>query len=125
MPTKSPKFRSGFEKTVYERAFGELAFEPADALIYYTKPARKSRYIPDFVLANGVIVETKGRLTQPDRAKMLNVVRDNPDLDIRFVFQRAGNRITRSKNSLTYWQWAEKHGFPWAQGTIPEEWWTK
>lgn len=120
------KFRSKFEKSVYEHAIQhkrKLAFEPADTLVYYVKPARKCRYIPDFVLPNGVIVETKGRLTQPDRAKMLQVATDNPQLDIRFVFQRASNRITRSRNSLTYWEWAERHGFRWSEGSIPQEWW--
>jgi hypothetical protein len=120
------KFRSGFEKAVYEQATRskkKLDFEPPDAIVNYVKPARKARYIPDFRLPNGVLVETKGRLTQPDRAKMLNVIRDNPELDIRFVFQRASQRITRSKNSLTYWEWAEKHGFKWHEGYIPEEWW--
>ena len=120
------KFRSGFEKAVYEQATRskkKLDFEPPDATVSYIKPARKARYIPDFRLPNGVLVETKGRLTQPDRAKMLNVIRDNPGLDIRFVFQRASQRITRSKNSLTYWEWAERHGFRWSEGYIPEEWW--
>jgi len=123
----SLKFRSGFEEKVYEhaiRAGRELAFEPPDAVVRYTKPARTARYIPDFRLPNGVLIETKGRLTQPDRAKMVLVKRDNPELDIRFVFMRNANqRITKSKNSLTYGEWCDKHDFPWAINTIPEEWW--
>lgn len=123
--TNLPKFRSGFEKTVYEAALKcgcKLDYESPDAVIRYVKPARPARYYPDFRLPNGILVETKGRFTAPDRTKMLNVKRDNPNFDIRFVFQRAGNRITKSKNSLTYWEWAEKHGFPWAEGLIPEAW---
>lgn len=119
------RFRSGFEKRIYEQATGlgyELAFEPEDAIVRYTKPARTARYIPDFRLPNGILVESKGRLTQPDRAKMLLVAKDNPELDIRFVFQRANQRITKSRNSLTYWEWAEKHNFRWTEGSIPEEW---
>lgn len=119
------RFRSGFEKRIYEQATGqgfELDFEPADSIVRYTKPARTARYIPDFRLPNGILIESKGRLTQPDRAKMLLVTKDHPELDIRFVFQRANQRITKSRNSLTYWEWAEKHNFRWTEGTIPEEW---
>lgn len=120
-------FRSGYEERVYNNAIGrkrELAFEPSEATLHYTKPARRARYIPDFVLPNGIIVETKGRLTAEDRAKMLNVKRDNPEADIRFLFMRSRQRTTKSKNSLTYEEWAEKHGFPWSIGeTIPDEWW--
>lgn len=119
-------FRSGYEERIYENAQRhrrELAYEPSDATLYYTKPAKRSRYIPDFVLPNGVIVESKGRLTATDRAKMSQVKKDNPEVDIRFLFQRGHNRITRSKNSMTYIEWAEKHGFICAVGEeIPEEW---
>ena len=120
-------FRSGYEERVYNNAVGrkrKLDFERADTVLRYTKPARTSRYTPDFVLPNGVLVETKGRLTATDRAKMLNVARDNPQADIRFLFMRANQRITKSRNSMTYEEWAEKHGFRWSIGeTIPEEWW--
>lgn len=119
-------FRSGYEERIYKNAIGhrqELAYEPSDSVLYYVKPAKKSRYIPDFVLKNGVIVESKGRLTAVDRQKMLQVKACNPEVDIRFLFQRANNRITRSPNSMTYWEWAEKHGFRWSEGEhIPEEW---
>ena len=116
----TPKFRSGFEKKVYEEAHGKLDFEPEDAHLHYVKP---SYYIPDFRLPNGVLVECKGRFTSADRTKMLRVRDQNPDRDIRLLFQRANNRLTKSKNSITYWQWADRHGFPWSEGTIPEDWW--
>lgn len=116
------KFRSGFEEKLYEQSIRrghELVYEPASPIIRYVVPAR---YIPDFQLSNGVFVEAKGWLKPRDRAKMLRVAKENPDLDIRFVFQRANGKISKSTNALTYWQWAEKHGFPWAEGNIPEEW---
>lgn len=122
----TPKFRSGYEKRVYEHAISsgrELAYEQADSVLLYTVPSRRARYKPDFLLPNGILVETKGRLTARDRAKMLNVARDNPDVDIRFLFQRSNQKITKSPNSLTYGEWADKHGFIWAHGdNIPEEW---
>lgn len=121
----SPKFRSGFEKKVYENALEqghELDFERKDTSLSYNRPAK---YLPDFSLPNGVLVETKGRFTSSDRTKMLRVRSQNPGVDIRLVFQRASNKLTKSPNSITYGEWADKHGFQWAQGTIPEEWWIK
>lgn len=117
------KFRSGFEKTVYDKAIKakrKLDFEPEDAHLHYSKP---SYYIPDFRLPNGVLIECKGRFTSTDRTKMLRVREQNPGIDIRFVFQRANNRLTKSKNSITYWQWAERHNFKWAETYIPLDWW--
>ena len=115
------KFRSKFEKHVYEaRGRRKLTYEPPDSKIFYTTT---KRYIPDFVLPNGIIVEAKGYFKSTDRTKMLNVAKNNKHLDIRMVFQRANNRLTKSPNSMMYWQWAEKHGFQWAEGEIPEKWW--
>lgn len=122
MTGKRPKFRSKFEKAIYEHAQEHqrpIEYEPTCPAVHYTAPAR---YIPDFRLPNGILVESKGYLSARDRRKMLLVNRANPELDIRFVFQRANNRLTKSHNSMTYWQWAEKHGFKWDEGTIPEEW---
>lgn len=119
------KFRSKFEKSLYgdaRKRKKKLEYEPDDPRITYTTTMR---YIPDFVLPNGIIVEAKGYFKAKDRTKMLNVARNNPHLDIRFVFQRANNRLTKSPNSMMYWQWAEKHGFEWAEGTIPTAWWSK
>jgi hypothetical protein len=49
------------------------------------------------------------------------VKEQHPLFDIRFVFQRSQNKI--SKNSkTTYAMWAELNGFPWAEGLIPPEW---
>lgn len=117
-----PKFRSGLEEKVYDAAVErgyKLDYEPDFPVIHYVIP---SRYIPDFAIGENVFVEVKGWLRPRDRAKMLRVKRENPELDIRFVFQRANSRIGKSPNSLTYWQWAEKHGFPWSESSIPEEW---
>jgi len=115
------KFRSKFEKKIYEnRGEHELQYEPATPFISYVTTAR---YIPDFDLGNGVLVEAKGYFDSKARGKMSRVRKQNPTLDIRFLFQRANNRITKSPNSMMYWQWAEKHRFPWAEGEkIPEKW---
>jgi hypothetical protein len=118
------KFRSGYEKRIYgnaKKSRKKIEYEPQDSHLCYTLPRK---YIPDFRLPNGILVEAKGRFTSADRTKMLRVQLENPHYDIRFLFQRADMKLTKSPNSLTYWQWAEKHGFEWAQGeTIPLDWW--
>jgi len=118
---KSPKkrYRSGYEERV-ALANPEAAHEPSEPVVKYTLT---KRYIPDFVLDNGIIVEAKGYFESKDRTKMIAVKRQNPHLDIRFLFQKANNRITKSSNSRMYWQWCEDNGFPWSEGTaIPREW---
>ncbi|HEY6019554.1 MAG TPA: hypothetical protein VIY48_06525 [Candidatus Paceibacterota bacterium] len=118
--TTLPKFRSKFEESIYEAAKAarrSLKHEPH--FIPYTL---KGAYLPDFILPNGIYVEAKGYLDAASCKKMKAVKYCNPHLDIRFVFQNAnGKRNKRAK--LRNWEWAEKHGFPWAEGTIPLAWW--
>jgi hypothetical protein len=79
-------------------------------------------YIPDFRLANGIYLETKGLLTYEDRRKMLAVKRNHPEKDIRFVFMRPENTIS-SQSRTTYSQWCEKNDFPWCHyQRIPTSW---
>lgn len=82
------------------------------------------RYTPDYVLDNGIIIEVKGYLDVSARTKMLLVQKYNPDKDIRFVFQNAKNKINKNSKT-TYADWCDKHGFPWAEGKVPEEWLTE
>jgi hypothetical protein len=115
-----PKFRSKFEETIWDaakRSRKSLIHEPH--FIPYTI---KGNYLPDFILPNGIIIEAKGYLDAGSCRKMLAVKASNPALDIRFVFQNAnGKRNKRAK--LRNWEWAEKHNFPWSEGTIPADWW--
>lgn len=118
MPDK-PKFRSGFEESIYnaaKRSRKNLTHEP-----HYIPYVLKGNYLVDFQLPNGIYIEAKGYLDAAACRKMKAVKASNPDLDIRFVFQRAnGKRNKRAK--LTNWEWAERHKFPWSEGTIPLEW---
>lgn len=114
-----PAFRSKFEESIYnvaKRGRRVLKHEP-----FFIPYVLRGSYLPDFVLSNGIIVEAKGYLDAASCRKMKAVKASNPDLDIRFVFQNAnGKRNKRAK--LKNWEWAEKHGFPWAEGTIPLSW---
>ena len=116
-------FKSGFERTLatqLKRAkVRSWAYEPIK-LPY----AISHNYHPDFVVEtiNGktIIIEAKGRFRPGDIAKMRAVKDQHPELDIRFVFMEAHSRIPRQKT--THAKWAERHGFPWADGVIPDEW---
>lgn len=89
--------------------------------IKYVVPESLHTYTPDFVLPNGIIIETKGRFTTADRKKHLLVKKQHPHLDIRFVFQRPQNKINAGSKT-TYIDWCNKHGFKYAEKEIPDEW---
>ena len=115
-------FRSGLEERIAEqldKAGVEYTYEQVK--LNYIKPASKHVYTPDFVLANGIIVETKGRFLLADRQKHILVKKHNPTLDIRFVFSNSKARISKT-STTTYASWCEKNGFKYADKTIPQEW---
>jgi hypothetical protein len=98
-----------------------IIFEYEKKKIDYVVPARKAKYTPDFVLANGIIIETKGRFLADDRKKQLLVKEQNPELDIRFVFSSSKAKLSKASKT-TYADWCIKNGFKYADKTIPEEW---
>lgn len=85
------------------------------------KLVENKTYTPDFVLPNGIIIESKGRFVPDDRKKHLKVREQNPDLDIRFVFSNSRNKI-RKGSKTTYAMWCEKNNFLYADKRIPDEW---
>jgi hypothetical protein len=115
-------FRSGLEERIAEQ-LDQLGIEYTyeKVKLKYIKPASQHVYTPDFVLANGIIVETKGRFLAPDRQKHILVKRHNPDLDIRFVFSNSNARISKTSKT-TYAMWCRKYGYKFADKTIPSEW---
>lgn len=120
---KKNKYRSKFEAQVaadLERV--KLSQYKYEALkIDYVKPETKSKYTPDFILPNGIIIEAKGRFTAQDRKKHLLIKEQHPDLDIRFVFQRPTQTLSKASKT-TYAKWCDKHGFKHSKGTVPSEW---
>jgi len=117
-------FRSGLEETVaaqLEAASIPVMYEDKDSKIKYTEPAKNRTYTPDFILPNGIIIETKGRFVTADRQKHLLVKAQHPDLDIRFVFSNSRSRISKL-SATTYGMWAEKNGYKYADKLIPASW---
>lgn len=116
------EYRSGLEEEItkeLEAAGIEYSYEKH--YVDYTLPATKHRYLPDFVLGNGIIIEAKGVFDVEDRKKHLAIKEQHPDLDIRFVFTRAGAKISKTSKT-TYAMWCEKNGFKYATKLIPDSW---
>lgn len=121
-PGRKYGYRSGLEEKIAAdlRARGvPVRYEAIK--IKYVKPAKASTYTPDFVLPHGIIIETKGRFVTADRLKHVEIKRQHPHLDIRFVFQNSRARISKSSKT-TYAAWCDKHGFLYADKAIPESW---
>lgn len=113
-------WRSGLEeKVAKELSESGIKYEYESMKIKYDVSETRT-YTPDFILPNGIIVETKGRFVAADRKKHI-LIQKQFDYDIRFVFQNARAKLFKGAKS-TYSQWCDKHGFLWAQGSIPEEW---
>jgi len=125
--TKNHRFRSGLEREAarqLELAGCDYGYECEK--IEYLKPAKTSKYCPDFVLTKKdgtkLYLETKGRFLTEDRQKWLLIRDQRPDLDIRLIFQNAHAKISKT-SSTTYAKWATDKGFKWAdKGRVPKAW---
>lgn len=114
-------YRSGLEDDISvdlkERG---VSFKYETLKIKWTLLENKT-YTPDFILPNGIIVESKGRFVSDDRKKHLKVREQHPNLDIRFVFSNSRGKLSKGAKS-TYGEWCNKHGFIYADKRIPDEW---
>lgn len=126
---KARGLKHGYRSGLEERASKQIK-EAGLEVIYeqdkvdYEIPARPSKYTPDFRLPKKggfFYVETKGRFVVSDRHKHLLIKKQRPDLDIRFVFSNAKAKIYKG-SPTSYADWCDKHGFVWADKTIPTEW---
>ena len=134
---KTERFRSKLEALVAEQLDLnniEYTYEDKETKIDYTKPAIKRSYLPDFLIRSKsgkyIYVEAKGIWDYDDRYKHCLIRQQHPELDIRFVFQRAGQRI-RKGSKTTYKDICDGRGkgifkdVVWKYGTggiIPKEW---
>lgn len=118
----SASYRSGLEEFTSEY-LRELGIEPKYEKYYleYIIPSSNHKYTPDFVLPNGIIIETKGLWDAEDRKKHLLIREQHPKLDIRFVFSRSKTPIYKGSKS-TYASFCNKQGIQYADKVIPEEW---
>lgn len=119
---KRLKFRSKFEKRMAENLRDlNIPIDYENVRVSFVEPSKERTYTPDFILPNGIIIEAKGRLTIKARQKHEWIRESHPDLDIRFVFQNANNKIYKGSKT-SYGEWADQKGFKWSQKKIPLEW---
>ena len=120
-------YKSGLEHKVAD-ALKEINY-PVNyetETLKYVVPESKHKYTPDFVLTKKdgsiMFIETKGRWTSADRLKMKHVLKSNPDIDIRIVFQNGNQKISKGSKT-TYEMYANKLGImKVANKMIPVEW---
>lgn len=119
---KKKTFRSGLEDTTalqIKSKGAKLLYETSK--IKYTIPESDHVYTPDFILPNGIIVETKGRFMIEDRKKHLLIRAQHPEKDIRFVFTRSATKLYKGAKT-TYADWCVKYNFKFADKKIPDSW---
>ena len=80
--------------------------------IPYTIPESNHNYTVDWTFINGLLVETKGYLSDhKERYKYVLLKQQHPDLDLRFVFDNPNKLCGGTKQ--THGAWATKYGFKW------------
>ena len=115
-------YRSGLEELVADQiAATGMEVRHEAVSFYYTVPERVASYKPDFVLSNGIVIETKGRFVTEDRKKHRLLREQYPDLDIRFVFSNPNTKIGK-KSPTSYAMWCDRLGILYSKKLIPEEW---
>lgn len=118
---KAYGFRSSLEIKVQEQFKHQGIAAKYEAIKIEWEDLMYRKYTPDFLLPNGVIIETKGLFTPQDRRKHLLVKKQHPHLDIRFVFERADRKLSKSSKT-TYGDWCDKNGFKYAVKLVPDSW---
>ncbi|WP_412058454.1 hypothetical protein [Bartonella sp. DGB2] len=115
-------YRSGLEELVAQQ-LKRLGIDGAyeSLKIPYTPPSKLRHYTPDFILPNGIIIETKGRFITADRQKHKYIKSEHSALDIRFVFSNAKTKLSKG-SPTTYGKWCEQHGFLYSVRCIPKDW---
>ena len=120
MSLRSHGFRSNFELEVANQLVRKkISYEYEKHAIDYI---RNCTYTPDFYIKNkGFYIEVKGRFVASDRGKHLIIRKQNPELDIRFLFLNAKNKIYKGSKT-SYGSWCSRYDIKWCEKFIPKEW---
>ena len=101
------KLELKFEEIIKEF---DVAYNYEVTKIPYTIPESNHNYTVDWTFINGLLVETKGYLSDhKERYKYVLLKQQHPDLDLRFVFDNPNKLCGGTK--MTHAKWAEKYGF--------------
>ena len=114
-------YRSGLENTVLDSLKNRNCSTQYECMKIEWEELNYRTYTPDFLLPNGIIIETKGRFTAEDRKKHLEIQKQHPTLDIRFVFTNSKAKI-RKGSKTSYADWCTKNNFLYADKDVPQEW---
>ena len=114
-------YRSKFEEAVAKKLEDAKVKYSYETLKVQYQVSEHRTYTPDFILPNGIVIETKGRFVAADRKKHKLIQAQRPDLDIRFVFQNPNVKLSKASKT-SYAQWCDKNGFKWASKEVPQEW---
>jgi hypothetical protein len=118
-------YRSGLEVTVAAALTAAgIAYKYEQLKVPFLQPAKAHTYTPDFLLPNGIIVETKGLFDASDRQKHQWVRAQHPALDIRITFSNAQAKLYKG-SKRSYADWCDGEGIKWSHKTIPPEWLTE
>ena len=116
----SGSYRSGLEEKIQTQlAEAKIKAQYEPGRIPYTVAPKT--YTPDFILPNGIVIETKGYFLPADRTKHLAIKAQHPNIDLRFVFQNPKQRLNKTSRT-TYEAWCVQHGFIYAAKWIPQTW---
>lgn len=133
---KGTTYRSGLEKKTaewLEKNKVDYKYEDKERKIEYVIPSSVHSYLPDFILTTSkgkeIYIETKGIWDYADRYKHLLIRQQHPTIDIRFVFTRSKQRITK-RSRTTYAHICEGYGrgsfkgvrWRYSDRTIPIDW---
>ena len=115
-------FRSGLEERIAAELMArKVPFKFEQEIIHFEEPAKKRRYTPDFLLPNGIFIETKGRFQTADRQKHKMIRVQHPDLDIRFLFSNTKQKISKT-STTTYAMWCSRFHFQFAKAVDISSW---
>jgi hypothetical protein len=95
-------YRSGLELKIADYLKQQKCKYKYEALKIEWEDLTYRTYTPDFVLYNGIIIETKGMFTAADRKKHLAIKKQHPQLDIRFVFENSNRKLRKGAKTRYY-----------------------
>lgn len=129
LTSKARAVRAGYRSGLEDRHAEQIAAAGLEVLyetekISYVIPETAHKYTPDFKLPKTggfFYIESKGRWVTKDRQKHLLIKKQQPDLDIRFVFSDSRQKLYKG-SPTSYAKFCERHGFLYADKVIPNEW---
>lgn len=114
-----PKYRSSLEESIAAELDGnKIKYTYESIRLPYTL---SRTYKPDFILDNGICVESKGwHRGFGDALRKLRVVKEqHPEIDLRIVWSKLNMKATSCLNAE---EWSIKYGFKYAEKLIPQSW---